>query len=837
MSPSSQGGFRQQNHPIQCAIFIALCLSSTSCFAANELAGRAVLPAATFAEGPSSGQYIGKGPINFQRVPFKNKQPVQGVSAVVDLGNGDFGVMLDNGYGSMENSADFNLRAYLIHPNFKTATGGAGNINVGGFIELHDPDKKIPFAITNQFTKDRVLTGADFDLESVQRAKDGTLWFGDEFGPFILHTKADGKIIEGFQLPDFNPAYAGKFVRSPQNPLNEEASAVRIMNAVRSHAQLYGNFKTPVFSPYHVELKFPADSKFPASSPDEHYARGKNTPADLKVAASDIFDIKSIQAAGYSIVTWTVNDSSRMNLLLAKGVNGIISDRSDLLLDAVRKFDANGDGVLGDYIGADGLIDITKFDAQGHRGSRDLRPENTLPAFEAALDNLMTTLETDTGITKDGIPVHSHDPYIEAAKCRRADGAAYAEKNQLLIKDLTVAELQSKFVCDKVFRGASQTNDLSLSPVAVAFAKKQGLPNPYVMHTTQQFFDFVKFYADYYQTGDGNSHPDASLRWRNAQKVRFNIETKVNPRSDKDNLGNVYKDRTIDYSTFAETLANVIEDNAMQDRADIQSFDFRTLLYVQKYHPTIRTVYLFGDFPIITDPARLADSDDGTNMQDENGKNTPWMAGLYWPYRETVQSNPVRAKTSGGFEGMAINASGDKLYPLLEVPLDGDDSKTLLIHEFDLKSNKYTGVQYKYPLEAAGNHIGEFILNSPDHGIIIERDGTQGNLNGFKRIYEVNPGAAGAPLVKRLAVDLMKLSDPSQISLPGLVGDVGLGANFAFPFVTIESVVLLAPNLIGVLNDNNYPFSIGRHVGSGRPDDEEFIVIKLDQPLQSGGFK
>ena len=371
----------------------------------------------------------------------------------------------------------------------------------------------------------------------------------------------------------------------------------------------------------------------------------------------------------------------------------------------------------------------------------------------------------------------------------------------------------------------------------MAFAKKQGLLNPYVMHTTQQFFDFVKFYADYYQTGDGKSHPEASPRWRNAQKVRFNIETKVNPRSDKDNLGNVYKDRTIDYATFAETLANVIEDNAMQDRADIQSFDFRTLLYVQKYHPTIRTIYLFGDFPVITDPARLSDTDDGTNMQDENGKNTPWMAGLYWPYRETVQSNPMRAKTSGGFEGMAINASGDKLYPLLEVSLDGDDSKTLLIHEFDLKAKKYTGVQYKYPLEAVGNHIGEFILNSPDHGMVIERDNSQGKLDGFKRIYEVNPGAAGAPLVKRLAVDLLNLSDPSQISLPGSTGDVGLGTNFAFPFVTIESVVLLAPNLIGVLNDNNYPFSIGRHVGSGRPDDEEFIVIKLDQPLQIGGFK
>jgi glycerophosphoryl diester phosphodiesterase len=837
MTPLDTGGLRRHQRSINYALCLAMSLSPAACLAANELAGRAVLPAATFAEGPSSGQYIGKGPINFQHVPFINKQPVQGISAVLDLGNGDFGVMLDNGYGTMENSADFNLRGYKIHPNFKTQAGGAGTIDVGGFIELRDPDKKVPFAITNHFTEDRVLTGADFDLESVQKAGDGTLWFGEEFGPFLLHTDASGKILEGFELPDFNPAYAGKKVRSPQNPLNEEASAVRVMNAVRSHAQMYGNHKTPVFSPYHVMLKFPADSKFPGSTPDDHYARGKNTPADLKVAASDVFDIKSIQAAGYPLVTWTVDDTARMNQLLEKGVNGIISDRPDLLLDAVRKFDANGDGIPGDYIGADGLIDIAKFDAQGHRGSRDLRPENTLPAFEAGLDNLVTTLETDTGVTQDGVTVHSHDPYIEAAKCRRADGTPYAEKDQVLIKDITVAELQSQFVCDKVFRGPSQSNDLSLSPAAVAFAKQQGLPSPYVMHTTRQFFDFVKFYADYYQNGAGRNHPEAGPRWRNAQKVRFNIETKVNPRSDKDNLGKVYKDRTTDYAAFAETLAGVIEDNGMEERADIQSFDFRTLLYVQKYHPAIRTVYLFGDFPVITDPARLADTDDGTNMQGENGGNTPWMAGLYWPYRETVLSNPARAKTSGGFEGMAINPGGDKLYPLLEVPLAGDDGKTLLIHEFDLKSKRFTGVQYRYPLEAEGNHIGEFILNSADHGLVIERDNSQGDLNGFKRIYEVSPGAAGAPMNKRLAVDLLKLSDPAPISLPGLAGDVGLGKNFAFPFVTIESVVTLGPNQIGVLNDNNYPFSIGRHVGSGRPDDSEFIIINLDQPVQTGNFK
>ena len=53
----------------------------------------------------------------------------------------------------------------------------------------------------------------------------------------------------------------------------------------------------------------------------------------------------------------------------------------------------------------------------------------------------------------------------------------------------------------------------------------------------------------------------------------------------------------------------------------------------------------------------------------------------------------------------------------------------------------------------------------------------------------------------------------------------------AFPFQTIEDILFFDPKHIGVLNDNNFPFSIGRHVGSGQPDDEEFIIIKLDTPL------
>ena len=812
------------------SVFSCLLISAVSMLAAraaDQLEGRAVLPAATFAQGPTSGQQLGPNPINGQPVPFLNKQPVQGFSAVQDNGDGTFNVMPDNGFGALENSADFHLRVYHIQPDFKTKDGGSGTISVLGFFELRDPDKRIPFTITEQFTDERVLTGADFDIESMQRAADGTLWFGDEFGPFLLHTDASGKVLEApFHLPDFgNP---GKEIRAPQNPFNEEATTVRIMNAARHHARLHGNNKAPICSPWEVMLDDGNANTFVDNRQAPPVGSG------LAPASSEIHNIASIQAAGYPVVTYTVDNTARMTELLTLKINGIISDRSDLLYGAVASYDANGDGTPGDYLDADGLIDIAKIDAQGHRGSRDLRPENTLPAMEAGLDNLMTTLETDCGITSDGVPILSHDPHIQAQKCSRTDGVPYEDvAAEVLIKDLTVAEIQEQFRCDKLFRGPTQQNDPALSPVTVAFFGGDA-SQIYVLPTLQQLFDFVTFYTTYYRTGPGSGHPMATKRWKNAQRVRFNVETKVNPRTDEDPLhpGQIFALRTIEPTPFAQKVANVIVSNGMQERADIQSFDFRTLLVVQEQFPQIRTVYLFGDFPKFDDPA-IAGSDDGTNMQPQAGAgpNTPWMAGMFWPYRSTKLTQPFRAQTSGGFEGMALTPDKHRLLPLLEKPLAGDDQRTILMHEFDLASSSYTGNRFKYQFDPRGVSIGDFILTDEEHGLIIERDNTQGDLNGFKAVYKITLGAPGTFVNKELAVDLLRISDPHRISEPGQSGDVGIGRNFAFPFTTIEDVLFFDQKHIGILNDNNFPFSVGRHVGSGQPDDEEFIIIKLDRPL------
>src|SRR5580700_1200664 len=58
-----------------------------------------------------------------------------------------------------------------------------------------------------------------------------------------------------------------------------------------------------------------------------------------------------------------------------------------------------------------------KILVHGHRGARAMRPENTLPAFEYAIDAGVDVLELDMAVTKDNVIVVSHDPYLEPPVC------------------------------------------------------------------------------------------------------------------------------------------------------------------------------------------------------------------------------------------------------------------------------------------------------------------------------------------------------------------------------------------------------------------------------------
>jgi hypothetical protein len=100
------------------------------------------------------------------------------------------------------------LRIYRVDPSFRGEGGGDSSVRILDFLQLADPDRKVPFSIVNQNTSDRLLTGADFDVESFVIASDGTIWVGDEFGPYLLHFDATGKLLDApIPTPNYSPLY------------------------------------------------------------------------------------------------------------------------------------------------------------------------------------------------------------------------------------------------------------------------------------------------------------------------------------------------------------------------------------------------------------------------------------------------------------------------------------------------------------------------------------------------------------------------------------------------------------------------------------------------------
>jgi hypothetical protein len=114
--------------------------------------------------------------------------------------------LTDNGAGSKANSPDFML--YLNHYKIDFVSGKVDRLKT---IFLHDPDRKVPFRILHESTAQRYLTGSDFDTESFQFAG-GHLWIGDEFGPYLVKTDLNGKVIDVFET-----FVDGKLIKSPDH--------------------------------------------------------------------------------------------------------------------------------------------------------------------------------------------------------------------------------------------------------------------------------------------------------------------------------------------------------------------------------------------------------------------------------------------------------------------------------------------------------------------------------------------------------------------------------------------------------------------------------------------
>jgi glycerophosphoryl diester phosphodiesterase len=186
------------------AVLAAMTCAAPAMAAEPTLEARAILPADASAPGPFPG-----APNTEPQPQPGARQPVGGFSALIDApGHGRYYAMPDNGFGNKANSRSFLLRLYEVKADWETARGGDGAVEIEDWITLRDPHDKVPFEIVNEDTRERLLTGGDFDVESVRVDRRGDLWFGEEFGPYLLHTDSRGRVKEapiplpGVRSPD-----------------------------------------------------------------------------------------------------------------------------------------------------------------------------------------------------------------------------------------------------------------------------------------------------------------------------------------------------------------------------------------------------------------------------------------------------------------------------------------------------------------------------------------------------------------------------------------------------------------------------------------------------------
>ncbi|HMC00757.1 MAG TPA: glycerophosphodiester phosphodiesterase family protein, partial [Flavobacteriaceae bacterium] len=174
-----------------------------------------------------------------------------------------------------------------------------------------------------------------------------------------------------------------------------------------------------------------------------------------------------------------------------------------------------------------------EIDVQGHRGCRGLMPENSLPAFQKAIELGVNTLELDLTISKDKQVVVSHEPFMNHLICLDAEGKEIPKEDETKYNFYEMKyDSIKQFDCgSKVYeRFPDQQKIKVYKPLLSEVFKLSEELNP---------------------------------------NIRYNIEIKSHPKYD-----NVY---TPEPKEFVKLVLNKIDDFGVFNRTNLQSFDTRVL--------------------------------------------------------------------------------------------------------------------------------------------------------------------------------------------------------------------------------------------------------------------
>jgi predicted AlkP superfamily pyrophosphatase or phosphodiesterase len=789
----------------------------------TELVKRSVLPANTFATGATSGQFLAlnnDGSVsavnaNGVPVPFNapNGQSVQGFSAVLPGAKaGTYLVLSDNGYGSKANSADALLRFYAIEPNFETGSVSPVNLKTGdklegftsdSFVQLNDKNgvlKGIQTIVADLETypnsdkiqaggipvdpsikQNRLLTGADFDLESFRRAADGTYWFGEEFGPFLLHTDANGTLLKA---PIATPNPSKLNTLNGQDPL------------VIGHRGASGYRPEHTLEAYRYAIELGADFV----EPDVVSTKDGVLIARHEVNIKDTTDVADRPEFADRFTTKTIDGTEE---------SGWFAD--DFTLAEIKTLRAK---------------ERLAFRDQSFNGQFEI------PTLQEIID-FVKTVEATTG-KKIGIYPETKHPTYHTEK-----GLALEEPLVKLLKDNNFTDPSRVFIQSFEVGNLKKLNGLIDVPlVQLMDAADTNLDGSLV---EVKPYDFVasgdsRTYKDL-RSPEGlaevATYADGIGPWK-----RMIVSVKGTDANGDGKADDVNGDGAVNDADKTLTPSTTLVQDAHNAGLLVHPYTFRNepryLASDYKGDPEkeIRQFIELGVDGYFTDFSDTGAAAKAYETQDfVRSPDNPAFANL----SEADKVKAANLARSRGFEGMASSPDGSKLYTLLEGAVTTDSNQNrLFISEFDTSTKKYTDNVYAYRLNAPNRAIGDMTAINDHEFIVIERDNGQGDASDpavtnparSKKLYKIDINQIDREgfVKKELLADLLNIADPS-----GIGGDGTKNGVFTFPFVTIEDVLILDPQTLLVANDNNYPFSVGRK--PGQADNSEFIQIKLDQSL------
>lgn len=235
-----------------------------------------------------------------------------------------------------------------------------------------------------------------------------------------------------------------------------------------------------------------------------------------------------------------------------------------------------------------GVAQKKQIDIQGHRGARGLYPENTIPAFIAALNYGVTTLELDLTITKDKQIVVSHEPWMAASICLDNQGQPIleTEERKFNIYQMTYEQVKA-FDCG------------SIGNKRFPEQQKMAVHKPLLLDVIKAAEKHIKDFSLY--------------------EVDYNIEIKSLPAGD--NLFHPTPEE------FSDLVFNLVDQYLPWERVVIQSFDFRVLRYWKQKYPEVRLAALI----------------ENNRSVDTNLKDLGFTPHIYSPYYKLIDETTVRS--------------------------------------------------------------------------------------------------------------------------------------------------------------------------------------------------